>query len=1229
MDGSVTSLTGGGGVYVVGDLVENVLGWFYRNQPDHDFGIDGQIESAVDDRPSGRLLAVQLKSSRTKYSDTVGSGWWHTVKASHAKYWLGHSLPVVLLLVDIPGRMAYWEHINSSTLVSTGKHFKVWVPATQQLVTAKAEWERLIDGSVERAIGDFEQNLEALPPSTAKDLRQVHADHPVTASQIAAVLAAHSAEPRKALESVLKDHRGWLNAGGRSAWMAVAHFGQEHHEFLLAGKAFKKVGDLYEEGRATAWGVAASMFSDLKPKRAKKLLKAAAALDPDSLVVAAVTVTVFRGKAEPDSPDYDAALMDRLVFATDSETALFLRAALANIRRDENEAIRLYEAALVLMPDASDAMVQLAELYCRRKLTPDWTAGDLDRALMWAERALTQRRRWTSDTEAALAALVRALGLQNRFDEALRFGAPPPYGQATPEESASARVAMLMIEVAEDAGKPQLREPIIAAVPDERTRKSLQVQSNLSGVTEDDRRLILQELLVALDPDDLETRLAHAFRLATLGVNASEQFLGDAAAGRVPEYFPRLLAAIARSIEDPAGALFDLRYLADIDTTAATALVNLYGRAGRYKDALTAAARASMVFGSGEFVEREVYFLFRLDREAEAQDRLRNAIRGGEVTGKLRDEFLLTLGKSRMDAGDFVEAARYFEQVAPRSEPGAWCLAWCEYETGHYQGARNVIDQFSLIPDDIGEIRLWAAVAQTTGWSAQTAELACELAGRLAETDAELAVTMLSSVISLTRGVAGDESDLEGSKVDARPRVPGDVHRRAFELIDAITSAKALPFPVRKQVADDSFAEIVAELARPGDPKALQHLVNAVLFGAFPMAVLADGLNKSYAMLICSGGMGPIVASTPNADEHETETETARDYVRSRGRVVVDASAVSLASTLGEYDRLRLLFQDVLFSMRARHDVARALMDARSFTASSGSLGWDEFSQRPTFTEADPAHQLRTLQRAELLERAVERLTSLRLPGPPRFTAEFVEQTGEQVWLETIELTGQTGAALWSDDAAHRRFARALGVPCFGTVNLLEALLLEEWNESANPLAIDEYLAGQRDLVRTLIRTGVVDQPCRLSELLALIRSDDGPGEAHRVLARPVWWSEQGTVAPWAEIRPAVVESLGDDIARRWLFAAIDGVAAATAGQAEMSTSALGTLAIVGTEERPDPEQAAWNLRYADRAASSHDSPPPSESLDHLAEVLAAKGVLIDAEDFAALVRDKLAETVQ
>ena len=50
------------GVLAVGEIINNRLGWIFREQPVSDFGIDAHVEVVEGDQVTGRLFALQIKS---------------------------------------------------------------------------------------------------------------------------------------------------------------------------------------------------------------------------------------------------------------------------------------------------------------------------------------------------------------------------------------------------------------------------------------------------------------------------------------------------------------------------------------------------------------------------------------------------------------------------------------------------------------------------------------------------------------------------------------------------------------------------------------------------------------------------------------------------------------------------------------------------------------------------------------------------------------------------------------------------------------------------------------------------------------------------------------------------------------------------------------------------------------------------------------------------------------
>jgi hypothetical protein len=108
------------------------LGWFIREPVRPDYGVDVFVETSKDDRPTGRLLAVQVKSGASYVGEGEGD---ITFRAdqSHVDYWRGHSLPVIVVLHDPRTSVTYWQAVTADTAESTGKGWKLTVPRSQTL----------------------------------------------------------------------------------------------------------------------------------------------------------------------------------------------------------------------------------------------------------------------------------------------------------------------------------------------------------------------------------------------------------------------------------------------------------------------------------------------------------------------------------------------------------------------------------------------------------------------------------------------------------------------------------------------------------------------------------------------------------------------------------------------------------------------------------------------------------------------------------------------------------------------------------------------------------------------------------------------------------------------------------------------------------------------------------------------------------------------------------------
>ena len=163
------------------------LGWIFRPQLDSDYGIDAHVETVRLGYGSGRLLAAQVKSGKTGFKEPKDDGWVFRPKNKHVGYWLAHSLPVYLLLVDLNSDTVYWQIVNENTLSKSSKGgWKIHVPSANTIQTARTDWERAADSLSKDANKRLEDNLKVLSPQTRRLVEQLG----TTEAGAAALLAA-------------------------------------------------------------------------------------------------------------------------------------------------------------------------------------------------------------------------------------------------------------------------------------------------------------------------------------------------------------------------------------------------------------------------------------------------------------------------------------------------------------------------------------------------------------------------------------------------------------------------------------------------------------------------------------------------------------------------------------------------------------------------------------------------------------------------------------------------------------------------------------------------------------------------------------------------------------------------------------------------------------------------------------------------------------------------------
>lgn len=127
------------------EVVVLELGQLYERRSGLDFGIDGVIELVTDREPkraSGRQVGVQVKRGLSVVKATRHGRTLYCTE-QHANYWLGHSLPIIIVHCEPESDRLRWQHVNKQTIRETMHGFAIDLPEDSDLRSSLAELRTL------------------------------------------------------------------------------------------------------------------------------------------------------------------------------------------------------------------------------------------------------------------------------------------------------------------------------------------------------------------------------------------------------------------------------------------------------------------------------------------------------------------------------------------------------------------------------------------------------------------------------------------------------------------------------------------------------------------------------------------------------------------------------------------------------------------------------------------------------------------------------------------------------------------------------------------------------------------------------------------------------------------------------------------------------------------------------------------------------------------------------
>jgi hypothetical protein len=470
------------GVRHVEGFFRDQLRWLFRIQRRFDYGIDAHTEIVNADSPqmivTGRLLAIQVKSGKSFFTELRGEeGWIFRDSNNHLAYWLGGSLPTVVVLVD-ENLQAYWEVISTRTIIEHEQGFSLFVPRSQPLdATAREAFinlARRTDGLLEQ----FPRHLAVLSPGVVELLQSVEAVDNMAAARLAEYLAGGRGAPALTADALISAEPSWLigSSVAGKLWRVIGVYASDHNCFDLAAEAFLLAAEC--EGPDVPRDVVQAGLLLIASDREAARAQLTRGRDLGQVLLADIglsqlEVQADEGKPYPVPESVQLATSDQL-----SREPLVMMFMAENASRSQrlDEAIAFAQRAVSAahLRDTRTRL-ELAKLYHRRALMTDMSHAEFRRALSLVSEVVEERRRWDGPSSEALAVMLD-IHIATDMAAALQAALPVAEGGSAREtELADPHIAWQGALAALAVGHMDAYRVFLANVPEGPGRRELRV----------------------------------------------------------------------------------------------------------------------------------------------------------------------------------------------------------------------------------------------------------------------------------------------------------------------------------------------------------------------------------------------------------------------------------------------------------------------------------------------------------------------------------------------------------------------------------------------------------------------------------------------------------------------------------------------------------------------------------------------------------------------------------
>jgi tetratricopeptide (TPR) repeat protein len=815
---------------------------------------------------------------------------------------------------------------------------------------------------------------------------------------------------------------GWWAAASGPTVLAAAAFAAAHNQGLAASRLYDRAADLEGVDRVRCLALAGFYVADTDRSRAREFVARATGIDADDLVTVAVTAIL------DDEPQTALERLGSALHADDND-ALFIagiqRWSLERLNR-LSDAIGFARAVIERLPNAAGMRLHLSRMLRQRAETEGTRReADLAEALASALEARQLRRSWHGDSSEAVFEACLIAGADDAWDDVLRLGLPAPDGEALPAEAVAPQVAGQVATAAVLLRRPEVARSIAVTVADEFTRHLV---AGWLAELDGDKEAAVVELTAAESTATDGFKKGWALRgLAGLGVwplPGLDEFADDN-----PEH-GELITAISemsRGLNDEAAER--LRPLRRVSPQAPIMLPNALEEAGHPDHAVDELRAGYAATGDPAMLVQACRVLARSDRlddaERLAEESMALVPAGRPAVHQFRRLLIELAGRRGDDRRVEDLCATAFAEGDP--DPRVrWNLAHALHKRTKDDDAWDVLQaEPALRPRTDGEAELWLHVHAGTSPERATVRQMLDVVALFPESEHVLGAAL---VLFYTRGGEREVRDDEGAEVQAL----------ASSFIERWPNSRIM---WAKSVTPDDpalFAKQIEEIARSSSGRRKQTVDSVEMYaaGRLPLGMVAHVAGSTLTEALAGPLTSQIVTRSENEDETASSVAVAAAAVNDV--VVIDLTGVHVAA-IGE-GRWKI----VVAAFRRIETVDAVVADVQSAIANlslnrAGHIGFDELAGRPVVTEADPARDARDRGVAESLATI---LSGIDVRGCARLGLFPDFDDGRSLaWLGPVQAAKDAGRALYSDDLGLRRLAASVGVPAFGTLDLIDGLV--------------------------------------------------------------------------------------------------------------------------------------------------------------------------------------------